>query len=368
MIATSEKASVTIAATQRRLPELDGLRGLAIALVIAFHYVDVNSFGNKFIYYLSLPAHLGWAGVDLFFVLSGLLIGGILIDHHDSPSYYSTFYGRRTLRIFPLYYLLIAALIIGRWMFPGAALLSGTMPVWMFPIFAQNLTGHFTSAPPLMGVCWSLAVEEQFYLLLPFLVRHCARKTLVRVMIACVVGAPLLRTILILRGFGVEQVYPILPCRADALAFGVLAAIIIRSEYARSWVREKSSYLYGGLFALCALMPTLLKWTTFNYAGTVGYSVADTIAFLLIILLLLCPRPAMQQFFTTTFLRWLGAISYCAYLIHIPVREGVLQLLKMNNSALRTLSAAAITLALAYLSWILIERSIIKWAALRFRY
>jgi len=101
-------------------------------------------------------------------------------------------------------------------------------------------------------------------------------------MIACVVGAPLLRTILILREFGVEQVYPILPCRADALAFGVLAAIIIRSEYARSWVRQKSSYLYGGLLALCALISTLLKWTTFHYAGTVGYSVADTIAFLLI--------------------------------------------------------------------------------------
>lgn len=115
-------------ASTKRIPELDGVRGLAIAMVLAYHYVNFTSHANKVLYYAFLPTQLMWSGVDLFFVLSGLLIGGILIDHRESRGYYSVFYARRIHRIFPIYYLMIALLVAGVWIFPQSPLFQGSIP------------------------------------------------------------------------------------------------------------------------------------------------------------------------------------------------------------------------------------------------
>jgi peptidoglycan/LPS O-acetylase OafA/YrhL len=362
--------------TRKRIPELDGVRGLAIALVLLHHYATVTITSNKVLYFAFLPTYLMWSGVDLFFVLSGLLIGGILLDNRESHRYYAVFYLRRIYRIFPLYYLMIMLLVIGVSVCPHSPLFEGSMPIWIFPLYAQNLTGHFLRAPLWIGVTWSLAVEEQFYILFPLAVRTLQRKSLLFLMVTCILGAPILRTMVVLNGFGFEQVYPLLPCRADALALGVVAAMIIRSEQAKSWITRNSRLLYLCLVALCTVLPTMLKWRTYKYVGTIGYSIFGITYFLLITLLLVTPVGVMKRMFDTSWIRWLGTVSYCVYLVHQPVRVGLFLLFHLDSAKgiaglttlLITLLALAITLVVAHCSWILLEKPLVNRAQLRYRY
>jgi peptidoglycan/LPS O-acetylase OafA/YrhL len=188
----------------KRIPELDGLRGIAIFLVILCHYVSDATFSPRH----SLATRiggvlgLGTVGVDLFFILSGFLIGGILLNSRESPNYYPTFYLRRFFRIIPIYYswLLLFGLlrIIAVHMGGSAAEEFRTItPYWAYFIFIQNyFTGStFVQAMWLIPL-WSLAVEEQFYLLAPPLVRMLSRERLMKFLLGVVVFSLVLRTIL----------------------------------------------------------------------------------------------------------------------------------------------------------------------------
>src|SRR5258708_22658177 len=185
-----------------RILELDGLRGLAILLVILCHYVGnpnhapLGFWPNRFLSAFTV----GWSGVDLFFVLSGFLIGGILLDARKSPHYFRAFYMRRVFRILPIYYLwtlLFAATVIGALVFfPGRlGVTSGDLlrvPVQL--LFLQNIfigMPHFTWT--WFVVTWSLAIEEQFYLLAPPLIRYLSRAAMIRLLASVLFIAPVLR-------------------------------------------------------------------------------------------------------------------------------------------------------------------------------
>ena len=169
---------------QARIPELDGLRGTAIFLVILCHYIsDVphgrsHSLGSM----AGTVLGLGSSGVDLFFILSGFLIGGILLDSKQSKHYYQTFYLRRFHRIVPLYYawiILFAAISVG-----GAEFTSLT-PYWIYFVFLQN---YFYQQAPMQviwfGATWSLGVEEQFYLLAPPIIRNVVPRRLTKFLLS----------------------------------------------------------------------------------------------------------------------------------------------------------------------------------------
>src|SRR5215467_9983632 len=157
----------TLADSHRKL-ELDGLRGIAVLLVVYHHWMPLtlNISGD------SVAGRLGalsWSGVDLFFVLSGFLIGGILLDHKNSPSYFKTFYIRRVCRILPLYILCLALFYMTK---SSGWLWNSPLPWYSYATFTQNFWTAFrgNSAEALWLVpTWSLAVEEQFYLTLPLL-------------------------------------------------------------------------------------------------------------------------------------------------------------------------------------------------------
>jgi peptidoglycan/LPS O-acetylase OafA/YrhL len=337
-------------------------------MVLLYHYCAAFAAPAKStLYYALLPTHLMWSGVDLFFVLSGYLIGGILLDQRLSPGYYRVFYLRRIHRIFPLYYLMAAALAVGLIVLPHAQLFqSHGIPFWVYPLYAQNMTGDFTRMPLFIGVTWSLAVEEQFYMLFPIIVRR-TRNTLFAVLAVCVLGAPILRLAMINSGMKFEQVHPLLPCRVDSLALGVIAALLIRNESATAWIRRHRRICVVVCAVLALIAAGTLKWTAYSFVGTAGYSAFGLLYFLVLLLVVTGSLPAVSSLLRNPGLIWLATVSYCVYLIHQPVQAAIGALLP-DHTLLRVLLALICTGVIAQISWKFLERGLIKRAHVRFRY
>src|SRR5271157_5464011 len=234
----------------QRIPQLDAVRGVAI-LVVMLH--NSGTFPRLF-------AH-GWMGVDLFFVLSGFLITGILVDTKQSEGYFSNFYVRRCLRIWPLYYsALFFMFVLVPFLRPSEAstvFASRSSPWWAYPLFLQNfLVPSPTLATGLLAPTWSLAVEEQFYLVWPWVIRYCTYSQVRRIAIAVICVSPALRFYLALHHV---DIYPNVFCRLDALMAGALLALVVRSEkflpsrlIKRAWI------------ALFVAVPLALITATFN--------------------------------------------------------------------------------------------------------
>jgi peptidoglycan/LPS O-acetylase OafA/YrhL len=352
-----------------RIPELDGLRGFAVLFVVVFHfYAHLPPLSQKLLYYGLLPVKLGWSGVDLFFVLSGFLIGGILLDHRESPRYYSAFYLRRIHRIFPIYYVMVALLFAGAILRPHSPMFVTQIPNWVFLLYGQNMVGDFTLAPGFLGVSWSLAVEEQFYLIFPAVVRYLNRATLWRVVLGCIISAPLIRVGLILHGWGFEGVHALLPGRADGLGLGVLAASLVRHPSARLWIERNQRWLHWLLsFLVVTVWLAMLKWNQTMLQEGVGYTLLGLVYFLLLLILVVCPGPTLRSAFSCKPLRWLGGISYCVYLIHEPLREAFERLLPAHD-IFAMVFAAASTLIIASSSWRYFEGPLQRRAHERYRY
>ncbi len=219
----------------KRIPALDGLRGIAILMVFMRHSIFGMETNSKILAPFLTAGQLTWSGVDLFFVLSGFLIGGILLDAKQSPRYFKTFYIRRAYGIFPLYFLVTRLFLFRHLPFhliPGTL---GDYSALSIPLLSYlTLTQNFWMAhlgwfgPQAMMVTWSLAVEEQFYVTIPFIIRYCNRRRLVAVLVFVVVAAPLLRVLLQHFAHGEFACYVLMPCRADALCMGALAALVVR--------------------------------------------------------------------------------------------------------------------------------------------
>lgn len=197
-LAAPDAVDVGCSVLQRgRNLQLDGLRSVAIFMVISYHCVQERAgFG-----WFTPIAESGWMGVDLFFVLSGFLITGILINTVDAPNYYRRFIARRTLRVFPLFYACLGLFTAAVYLSPPSwkALFQWGGPVW-FCFYPGNIrTAWIGQYPPVFsfGPLWSLQVEEQFYLLYPIMVLLLSRRSLKRFLFSCVVLAPSIRAVLV---------------------------------------------------------------------------------------------------------------------------------------------------------------------------
>jgi peptidoglycan/LPS O-acetylase OafA/YrhL len=302
----------------------------AISLVLAAHFF-ADSFPFEIVRRIM---SFGWVGVDLFFVISGFLIGGILFDQRGATNYYSVFYTRRFFRIIPLYLLLItpAFLVVGLGLqghLSGHSL--GGQNAWMLLLylcFMQNLSGLFIHANPgYLGPTWSLAVEEQFYLLLPPLVRKFRAQTLLKVLVAAVVVAPLLRGLLFLlfQAHGTKvgtACYSLLPCRWDSLSMGVLAAYGWRQPRFQAWLtawihlsRTVWLVLAVGMIMMC------LSWQG-PYHPIIAVGGYTWIAGFFTATLLLAGfnrHGWMYRLLSLPFLRPIATVSYGLYLLNEPI-------------------------------------------------
>jgi peptidoglycan/LPS O-acetylase OafA/YrhL len=363
----------------QRIPELDGLRGLAILLVLLDHYLSAPRFdGTSRFWSLFLKSLAGGqVGVDLFFVLSGFLIGGILLESRESPNYFRTFYLRRVHRILPVYYsfilIYVAVLGIVHFYVPGVSTTSADFShLFQYPVFIQNFFWSKTHLEWLyLGVTWSLAIEEQFYLCAPLVIRYVSVRRLRSVLIAVILLAPLLRLALFL---GPEQYHYLaslsMPCRADSLALGMLGALAWRSESFHLFLRENPKLPARVLMFLFLAVGLLLPWmykARGPLMGSVGYS---TLAFFFLALLLfvLVRRESwLAGIMRLRPLRELGTVSYCVYIIHAPILHVTHYLLLRSSpsidslrGALATLLALFATLGIAALSWHFMEKPLIK--------
>jgi peptidoglycan/LPS O-acetylase OafA/YrhL len=363
-----------------RIPELDGLRGIAILLVVACHYVGSAAFQtpSSFYSWLSRFAILGEYGVDLFFVLSGFLIGGILLRARTSPSYYRPFYIRRFYRIIPIYYVWLAfcgLLILAGRMWGGSAsqFFHLATPPWAYPLFLQNF---FYIEPTFQMYClgplWSLAVEEQFYLLVPFLVRSLKPRRLIQVLSAILIIAPLLRWTFVTRlswGNGPAQQWMI--CRSDSLGAGVLLAHAWNSLTVREWLISKLRKL-SGLFifilalSIAALVACLVYGSPAAWPARLARESLPYFFSFTILLALSNSNGIVAAALRNSGLRWFGKVSYCTYIIHWAVNWALHGLIlhsppRVNSleSVGVTVIALFVTMGIAEMSWRFLEHPLI---------
>ena len=334
-------------------PALDGLRGLAILAVMLNHYGSfVFTGGSIWQHSLAVVARRGYLGVDLFFVLSGFLITGILVDAKGSADYLKRFYWRRSLRIFPLYffYLTMAFLVI-RPLFPSHFV--NLNPLWYITYLANwHMGGEMMN--PFLAHLWSLAVEEQFYLVWPFVVMLVPNSRLAWFCGVVAVVALLLR--LSLFGHVAEiYLYILTPSRMDALAAGAFIATAIRNEQmARAVNRVKWPV---AVFCILCWLLTINN----QLENTLSYSPA-AVFFAIIVFWAASSSPTLL---TASPLRFLGKYSYGLYIYHVLPRNALLwQSQHLLPGSLYKivfpLATFAVTLALAMLSWRFLESPFLR--------
>ncbi len=360
------------------VPALDGVRGLAILLVLSLHLTTANfSTSSHVANFFSLLARCGWMGVDLFFVLSGFLITRILFTTRTDAHYFRNFYIRRALRIFPAYYLVLVALALLT--IPLHFNWRGTMP-WYFVYLANTLPAGplpYVDVPtPYWRIdhFWSLQVEEQFYLVWPLLVFLLATK---RRIVFCAIALSAVALGLRLYFTSHAQVftnpnwaYGFTPCRMDSLLAGAALAILWFSR-AQPWLSRLAwpvLILTGGTLCVAGWLHHGLAPSHDPFVVTYGFSLL-AIAFAAFIAIVMKGGP-VEQALRFAPLRSMGKYSYGIYIFHLPLVTLFLQPLRawlfgrthshLVAVILSALLTAALSFAIAWASYQAYEKRFLR--------
>jgi peptidoglycan/LPS O-acetylase OafA/YrhL len=334
----------------RRIRQLDAIRGLAVFAVLVHNTDAYPSL------HLGLIATNGWMGVDLFFVLSGFLITGILVDAKETEGYFKNFYARRCLRVWPLYYsAILFMLVVLPLLRPSeaqAVFSARSSPWWAYLVFLQNfLVPVPTMAAGLLGVTWSLAVEEQFYLVWPLVVRFCSESQLRRIALGVIAVSPVLRLYLSLHGV---DIYSNTFCRLDGLMAGALLALFVRSSrffpsryLATAWI----SLIVSTILAL--VLDTLhWRWLVFSFVSLAALS--------FVYLGLFSKQALLQALLRNRFLVYTGTISYGIYVLE-KIPQDIVRALHLEGYPLIAFPFTIVAaFALAVLSWNLLEKPFLR--------
>lgn len=373
-------------AAKERNSALDGLRGFAMLLIFLWHctFLAPETAADKL--FLGV-LHYSWIGMHMFFALSGLLITGILLDSKDDPAYFKNFYARRFLRIFPLYYLVLAVAFFVLPHFQHSkseqfAQIAGEE--WAYWLYLSNFTiakaGLWRHS--IVDVSWSLAIEEQFYIVWPLVVYLLSPRRLTVVAYATIALSLAMRVYLTLKGGHTMEVYVSTLTRCDAIAAGALVPLVMRVR--GRWHDFLLEHRMKALLISGAAMYGVLAVEGGNYdmplIMTAGHGLVAVFSGLLLLNL---AHPGDATWLTRAF-NWplfqvVGRYSYGIYLFHLPLRALLRDAVYPPASFHRLLGSAlpgqllfylvsgVVVLAAAALSYHLFES---KWLSLQkyFRY
>jgi peptidoglycan/LPS O-acetylase OafA/YrhL len=364
-----------------RLQQLDGVRGVAVILVLLGHLVVRSEPGPFLQHALADVTASGWIGVELFFVLSGFLITGILWDARGREGAYRRFITRRALRIFPLYYAtVLLLLLVPRWIGFGTAAdharLVANQP-WYWTYTTNFLLGIYQSTGDLpynTSHFWTLAVEEQFYVLWPFLVLTLSSRTLRRI---CVAALPVCAALRLALNVGLHNpmaAYAVSPARVDSLLVGAWLALTVREAGGLARLaRLAPRVLAGAAVVIAVLALPQHRVPNFSLPGQVIGFPALACAFASFIVLSLSSRRVARAT-SASVLRTFGKYSYALYVFHYPVIaffqakgwtfSASLPGAGTAEALARTAADVAVqggaTFALALLSWNLLESPFLR--------
>jgi peptidoglycan/LPS O-acetylase OafA/YrhL len=353
-------SSISIKAGNHHIKSLDGIRGLAIVLVLALHLFEYFKWFG-----------FGWIGVDLFFVLSGFLITGILLETKGKKNSYKNFIIRRILRIFPLYYLFLTLFFctipITNWrnLIPHFEYLQVNQ-IW-FWFYIQNWLAAINDNWPQQNILshfWSLAIEEQFYVVWPILVFSVPRKNILWICLFLICLSVSLRLYFFFQGEHWTLIYVTTLTRFDGLCSGAMLAWLIRDERGVKFLNRNGN--------LILLLTSFGFFITFLFAGgfyinnptlyTVGYTFI-ALFFCAVVMKAISNHPnnILRSFFESSSLVFLGKYSYGIYIYHLPIYR-ILQLSfsdTFNNISISTI-ALLITLVTSIVSFHLFEAQFLK--------
>ena len=365
-------------APRAHLPALDGLRGLAIVMVLFVHFIGDATPMNRIEHAAVKLANYGIWGVDLFFVLSGFLITGILYDAKGRPHYFRDFYVRRTLRIFPLYYATLAVLffvlpLLHVW--PSGLEVAARHQAWLW-FYGTNIyvSMHRAWALPYVSHFWSLAVEEHFYFLWPLVVLSFSGRALLRICVAGALFALGVRCVLSATHAGDVALVALTPCRLDALLIGAFLAIGTR-ELGRETLTRVAK---PGLWIGSALVVLTSAWNAIAHGAFRNVVIPLRTSFVAIAfgaLLLWClDAPSTSfvgRFFRSRVMRFFGKYSYGLYVFHGVVAYALVEYATERTLGARIGSHAAavliqaaagvsLSIALAVASFELFEKHMLR--------
>jgi peptidoglycan/LPS O-acetylase OafA/YrhL len=304
-------------AATRRIPELDGLRGVAILMVISFHYINnqLLAASQPVGKWLAFATSFGWVGVDLFFILSGFLIGTILISNSGSSNYFKTFFIRRLVRIVPNFYLLLVVwfLVASLPSIRDNYFLAGNMviPLWSYFLLVNNIfmAVYDNLGNSALSITWSIGIEEQFYIVFPFLVFYINRKILPYILILLFVLAAIVR----LQFSHWIPPYVLLPARMDGLSLGVLISYWY-IQNGLEFFRRNAGYLL-----LVMALVIFLCGVFYRIYGDLGVFKHSLFAIFFggcLIFALTKRESWFAYILRNKVLIWIGTISYSLYLFH----------------------------------------------------
>jgi peptidoglycan/LPS O-acetylase OafA/YrhL len=366
-----------------RIAHLDGLRGLAVVLVFLHHFAVPVLIGppGSVGAYAVVTLTLTFAGVDLFFVLSGYLIGGILIDNRNSPCLFKTFYLRRSARILPLAFLFIGFVFIAirmNWFNPSIE--GSVFPWWVYASFTSNFWSAYVQDwgfRPL-SLLWSLAIEEQFYAVAPLVVWWIRPAALPHALLVTIVLAPILRMACCFFGDAGRFAAHFLPfCRMDSLAMGMLVSWALRDEATLAALQRHSRWIVRVTVLAFLSLALLTKWRVAPghlALATWGYSAISLACAGSLLLLELNPRSNASAVLGRPAIAWVGRLSYFIYLFQTVLVGLAISVIFSHRLAITPAQSIwqlgvglLVFIAAAVASWNLFETPLINLAR-RFRY
>lgn len=355
----------------KRISQLDGIRGAAVAAVILHHMASILNIGltrNIVVLIVFRLLYVGWLGVDVFFVLSGFLITGIILKDRPRPNFWRNFYLRRAFRILPAFAVVfVLTLLLAHHFVPEMQI--STSYVLAATFFMANWTIVNFSEMPMLTHLWSLAVEEQFYFLWPQAAKRMSYSALFKLALGLAIGSALLRAVLAMTHLNPYILYKITPTRMDGLAIGAALAVGMQLPGAHAFLARWWKKIALASIAMLVLSFLGLKFNLFAFnPWSQVLAIPPTIVLVAVTIYAsvegLLPG-TVSDLLKGSVITYLGRRSYGLYLIHEPISvvvhdsrmHGYLSRLPSGvvvNVSLM-IAVVAVSMLLAEVSWRLIE-------------